>query len=129
MLYVSSDLKPILNQALNRTWASDASVRTVLTEYNDIPIKYVPKKRFYDAITLNSGTDSWGFAPGEAANALNFMLLDKEAILQTKKFALPKIFTPDVNQDKDAWKFQYRLYHDCYVYENKHKGVYAHTNV
>ncbi len=129
VLYVNSDLKPILNQALNRAWASDASVRTIITEYNDIPIKYVPKKRFYNAITLNSGTENWGFEPGENAKAINFMLVDKEAILQTKKFALPKIFTPDVNQDKDAWKFQYRLYHDCYVYENKRKGVYVHTNV
>ena len=126
-LYVNSDLKPILNQALNRMWASDGSVNTVLKDYNGLPIVYVPKKRFYSAITLNSGTENWGWEAN--GKAINFMVLDRNALMQTKKFALPKIFTPDENQDKDAWKFQYRLYHDCYVYENKVKGVYVHTTV
>ena len=46
--------------------------------------------------------------------------------MQVKKFALPKIFDPDVNQEKDAWKFQFRLYHDAFVYDNKAKGIYLH---
>jgi hypothetical protein len=41
--------------------------------------------------------------------------------------ALPKVFDPDTNQEKDAWKFQYRLYHDAFAYENKVKGIYVHT--
>lgn len=67
------------------------------------------------------------FTAGEGAKAINFMLLDRKAVLQAKKFALPKIFTPDENQSKDEWKFQFRLYHDCFVYENKAKGIYVHT--
>lgn len=129
ILCVNSDLKPVMNQALNRMWASDASVNTVLRDYNGVPIMYVPKARFNTSITLNSGSENWGFAPGADSKAINFMLLDKKAILQAKKFALPKIFTPDENQDKDAWKFQFRLYHDCLVYDNKAKGIYVHTAV
>jgi len=56
------------------------------------------------------------------------MIVYPQAILQAKKFALPKIFSPDVNQDKDAWKFQFRLYHDAFVYENKVKGIYLHKS-
>lgn len=129
ILCVNSDLKPVLNRALNRMWSSDASVSTVLRDYNGIPIKYVPKARFNTSITLNSGQENWGFTAGVDSKAINFMLLDRKAILQAKKFALPKIFTPDENQEKDAWKFQFRLYHDCFVYENKGKGVYVHTAV
>lgn len=125
VLCVNSELKPALSGALTRMWGSDSSVNTMLGNYNGIPIIYVPKSRFYTAVTLNSGASSWGFATGSAAKAINFMLLDKRAVLQAKKFALPKIFTPDENQDKDAWKFQFRLYHDCFVYENKVKGVYV----
>ena len=33
---------------------------------------------------------------------------------------------PDENQKADAWKFDYRLYHDLFVYENKVKGIYLH---
>jgi hypothetical protein len=57
---------------------------------------------------------------------INFMIIYPPAILQVQKFALPKIFDPDTNQDKDAWKFQFRLYHDAFVYENKIKGLYLH---
>ena len=56
------------------------------------------------------------------------MMIHPTAILQVEKFALPKIFTPDENQSKDAWKFQFRLYHDAFVYENKVKGIYLHKN-
>ena len=55
------------------------------------------------------------------------MLVYPGSVLQVQKFAMPKIFTPDENQDKDMWKFQFRLYHDCFVYDNKAKGIYLHT--
>ena len=54
------------------------------------------------------------------------MIIYPQAVLQAKKFALPKIFTPDENQTMDAWKFQFRLYHDAFVYDNKAKGIFAH---
>lgn len=126
ILYVNSDLKPVLNQALERKWSSDKSVSNILTGYNDMKIVYVPVKRFYTSVTTNDGSSDWGFT---GTGAINFMLLQPEAVLQVKKFALPKIFTPDENQDKDAWKFQFRLYHDAFVYENKAMGVYVNTAV
>lgn len=127
-LYVNSDLKPILNSALNRQWGSDGTVNTVLAGYNNMPIIYVPKSRFYTGITLANGSTSWGYTKANGAANINFMIIYPGAILQAKKFALPKIFSPDVNQDKDAWKFQFRLYHDAFVYENKVKGVYLHKS-
>lgn len=196
-LFINSDLKPILNTALTRQFGSDGAINTVLAGYNDMPITYVPKKRFYTGVTLNAGTTSWGYTKGEkvktqsfvgdATNSLkiftvtdkpdtldsvsvsgtivttgftytkadgkitfssapaddapivatwtvedtgiNFMIVYPKAILQATKFALPKIFTPDENQEKDEWKFQFRLYHDAYAYENKAKGIYLHSNV
>lgn len=86
----------------------------------------VPQTRFYTGITLNSGAEAWGYTKGEGAANINFLVVAKSAIIQAKKLALPKIFSPDENQTKDAWKFQYRLYHDAFVYENKTNGVYLH---
>ena len=86
----------------------------------------VPQTRFYTAITLNSGVDSWGYVKGADAANINFLSVAKSAVLQAKKLALPKIFNPDENQTKDAWKFQYRLYHDAMAYENKVNGIYLH---
>jgi hypothetical protein len=126
-LYVSSDLKPVMNQAVNRQWGSDSGVSNQLSGYNGMPIVYVPKTRFYTAITLNDGSSNWGYVKGASAQDINFMLIYPAAILQVVKFSLPKIFTPDENQEKDAWKFQFREYHDAFVYENKARGVYLHT--
>lgn len=86
----------------------------------------VPQTRFFTAITLNSGADAWGYTKGADAANINFMVVAKSAIIQAKKLALPKIFSPDENQTKDAWKFQYRLYHDALAYENKRAGIYLH---
>lgn len=127
-LYINSDLKPILNNALQRQWGSDNSVNTTLGGYNDMPIVYVPKSRFYTKITLNDGTNNWGYKKASDGKNINFMMVYPGAILQVVKFALPKIFSPDVNQDKDAWKFQFREYHDAFVFENKAKGVCLHTS-
>lgn len=127
-LYINSDLQPILNAALARQWGSDGTVNTVLAGYNDMPIKWVPPTRFYTEITLNDGTESWGYAKAAGAKNINFMIIYPPAILQVVKFSLPKIFDPDTNQDKDAWKFQFREYHDAFVYDNKVKGLYLHKS-
>lgn len=127
-LYINSDLKPILNAALSRQWGSDGTVNTVLSGYNDMPIVWVPKSRFYTAITLNDGTSSWGYTKAAEAKDINFMIIYPPAVLQAVKFSLPKIFDPDTNQYKDAWKFQFREYHDAFVYDNKAKGLYLHKS-
>lgn len=126
ILFVNSDLKPVLNKALSREWGNDSVINTGITNYNGMQIVYVVPSRFYSAVTLNDGSASWGFTKGADAKALNFMIIYPQAVLQAKKFALPKIFTPDENQTMDAWKFQFRLYHDAFVYDNKAKGIFAH---
>lgn len=128
-LYINSELKPILNNALQRQWGSDSAVSTTLSRYNDMPITYVPKSRFFTKITLNDGTTDWGYAKAADGKDINFMMVYPAAILQVVKFTLPKIFSPDVNQKKDAWLFQFREYHDAFVYENKAKGIYLHSGV
>lgn len=124
ILFVSSAMKPILAAGVNREWGSEGSISRVLTNYNNMPIVYVPQRRFYTGITLNDGTSEWGFAKNGAN--INFMMICPQSVLQATKMALPKVFTPDENQTKDAWKFQYRLYHDALVYENKVNGIYLH---
>lgn len=124
VLFVSSNLKKLLMGAVSREWGSEGQVSRILNGYNGMPIIYVPQKRFYTGITLNDGSSAWGFT--NSGSAINFMMVSKSAVLQATKMAMPKIFTPDENQSKDAWKFQYRLYHDAMAYENKVNGIYVH---
>ena len=128
ILYINSDLQPLLNHAVARSWGSQSAISTMLTNYNGIPIKYVPPTRFYSEIELNDGSAAWGYKKAASGKNINFMLIYPEAVLQVVKLVLPKVFTPDENQDKDMWKFQFRIYHDAFVYENKATGIYLHES-
>ncbi len=129
VLFINSDLKPMINEAFSRTWGSESAINSMLYNYNNMPILYVPKSRFYTAVTLNDGKTDWGFQKAEDGASINFMLVNASSVLQAKKLCMPKIFTPDENQNMDMWKFQFRLYHDCFVYDNKKAGVYVHKSV
>lgn len=96
------------------------------------PIVVVPQGRFYTQITLYDGTTGGQEAGGyiktvTTGKDINFMLVDVEAILGVVKTAMPRIFSPDVFQDADAWAFDYRLYHDIFVPDNKVNGIYLHN--
>ena len=127
VLFVSAGLRSALNQAINRQWGSERVVNTVIEGYNGTKVIYVPKTRFYTKIDLNDGSEDWGYTKNASGADINFMLIHPSAVVQAEKFALPKIFTPDQNQKTDSWLFQFRLYHDAFVYENKAKGVYVST--
>lgn len=93
-------------------------------------ITKVPQTRFYSAIKLNDGTSSGeeagGYVKASGAVDLNFEIIHKPATLQFTKHAVPKIISPDQNQDADAWKYGYRNYGLCDTYENKAAGIYVH---
>lgn len=105
--------------------------REILT-YNDMLIVRVPQNRFYTAITLYDGTTSGQKVGGYVGTAttgkpINFMIVHPSAVTKCMKHVLPRIFTPEQNQTADAWKFDYRIYHDTFVFDNKVKGVYLHA--
>jgi hypothetical protein len=62
-----------------------------------------------------------------SGQAINFMIIHPSATLQVVKHVVPRVFSPQVNQEADAWKFDYRIYHDCWVLNNKKKGIYVHS--
>lgn len=90
----------------------------------------VPQSRFYTAIDLKdgktSGEEAGGYTKATAAKDINFLIAHKPAVIQYTKHAVPKIITPELNQDADAWKYGYRNYGLEDVYENKVAGIYLH---
>lgn len=92
----------------------------------------VPQARFYTVIDQYDGTSGGEEAGGYIKNAvsgkdINFMIVHKPALLQFTKHLVSKIFSPEVVQDADGWKFNYRSYGLADVYENKVKGIYLHN--
>lgn len=93
-------------------------------------ITKVPQTRFYSAIELldgkSVGEEKGGFKKADGGVELNFEIIHKPAVLQFTKHAVPKIISPEANQDADAWKYGYRNYGLCDAYENKTAGIYVH---
>ena len=90
-----------------------------------------PQSRFYTAITLNDGSTSGQTAGGFAKDStngkdINFMIIHKPAVIQYQKHTVPKVVSPEQNQNADAWKFGYRTVGIADVYDNKLAGVYLH---
>ena len=89
----------------------------------------VPQTRFYTAIQQYDGTTA-GQTDGGYAKAgqnINFMLIHKDAVIQYQKHVMPKVITPEQNQDADAWKFGYRNVGIADAYANKLAGIYCHS--
>lgn len=93
-------------------------------------ITKVPQTRFYSAIELldgkTGGEEAGGYKKASGAADLNFEIIHKRATLQFTKHAVPKIISPEQNQQADAWKYGYRNYGLCDTYENKAAGIYVH---
>lgn len=89
----------------------------------------VPQTRFYTAIDLKDGKTSGEtagyFAKDTDGKDINFEIVSKSAIMQLTKHTVNKIFTPEENQNADAWQFCFRAYGLCDAYDNKKAGIYV----
>lgn len=102
---------------------------TKVPAIDNIPIIETPQERMYTAITVNdgktSGQTSGGYVKGSGAKDVNFLVMAAATPIAITKQDKMKIFTPDQNQDADAWKMNYRRYHDMWVLDNKMNSIYA----
>lgn len=109
----------------------ERGVETAVDYYDGMRVIKVPKGRFNTGITLNDGISSGetngGYTvPASTSYPINFMIIHPWAVMQVVKHVVPRIFSPEVNQSADAWKFDYRIFHDCFVENNKVAGIYLH---
>lgn len=129
-LFITPTLKGLIDD-LDTTKSKE-----VLSRFEQVIL--VPQTRFYTAIDMLDGKSTnetkggykrhaKGSETGDTNGAdINFMVIQKDAVIQYNKHIAPKVITPEQNQDADAWKFGYRKYGLADVYENKVAGIYLH---
>lgn len=92
----------------------------------------VPQTRFYTAIDMKDGTSSnetaGGYAGATGGYKINFMIINRDAVIQFGKHTVNKVITPDENQTDDGYMFFYRAYSIAKTYENKVKGIYLNRD-
>lgn len=128
ILFVNPTIYSYLKNDITRYVTNEVrDVNTEVEMYDGMRIIRVPSGRFNSAVTLAAPTDS-SSAGGYSASGvdINFMIIHPSAVLQIVKHVIPRVFSPEVNQEADAWKINYRIYHDCWVLANKTYGIYVH---
>lgn len=100
--------------------------REVLASFSKI-VK-VPQSRFFTKITLKdgktAGQTAGGYAKASDGKDINFLIVQKDAVIKYPRILVNKIVSPDDNQTDDKWLFFYRAYGLVDVYDNKVAGVY-----
>ena len=81
----------------------------------------------YEAVEnpTKSGLSSYYEQTGEGGRNLNFMVVEKSAILKWDKHVASRMFSPDELENLDSWMMKYRKYAITSVLANKVDGVYA----
>jgi len=131
ILFISETAYAGLREKIVRSVSNEVTgINHDVEMYDGMRVIRVPQSRFYTAITMHDGTTSGqtagGYVGATGGYKVNFMIVHPSALTKVVKHALPRIFTPDENQSADAWKFDYRIYHDTFVYGNKVNGIYLH---
>lgn len=92
----------------------------------------VPQTRFYTAIDMKDGTSSnetaGGYAGATGGYKINFMIINRDAVIQFGKHTVNKVVAPEENQTDDGYMFFYRAYGIAETYENKVKGIYLNRD-
>lgn len=120
------DVNDAMSKALNKK----------IYNYNEHPIIKITSKRMYTAIRLLDGTsegqEDGGYEQAPNGLPVGLLMINRDAVVQISKRVVARIWAPSkelaagtdgVNPNADAWKFDYRVYHDAWVLENKANAI------
>ena len=95
------------------------------------PIIRVPSLRFkteYEFLDgVSGGKENGGFNATEGAKDINWIIAVKDVPVAVSKTDVTRIFDPMTNQKANAWKIDYRKYHDIWVMDNVTEGLWVST--
>ena len=135
VILMATPIRTVLNNVKNIERRLDVTqfkageINTKVKTYNEIPIFSVPSLRMKTAYVFNdgksSGQEAGGFKADTGAKAINWIIMTRRAPIAISKTDKVRIFEPDTNQTADAWKIDYRKFHDLWIPSNKLAGVWA----
>ena len=87
----------------------------------------------YTAVTGGSApswaAETYYAKTASAGKDINFMIIEKSAVIQYPKHTVNKVISPEENQFSDSWMFFFRAYGLAAIYENRAAGIYLHHKV
>lgn len=130
-VYAALMSTPELSRQLVISDFKRGGVDTKVKSLNGVAILPVPASRMKDSFDFKdgstSGEEDGGFAPATSAKSIGLLVMPKKACSLVKKTEKTRIFSPDQNQQMDAYKFDYRLYYDAFVKKSLQSTIYTYT--
>ena len=121
ILFITPTLKGILDDF---SYANPNRSNAVLSRFSRIVS--VPQSRFYTAITLNPGTGgSFGYSKAASGKNINFMIVEKSAVIKFDKHVASKVFKPSELETLDSYMLKYRKYGLVELFDNKLDGIHV----
>ena len=129
ILFVNPTIYRLLKGGITRyTYNGENNINYNVEMYNDMRVITVPSGRFNTEITLadpSAHDDAGGYTA--TGSTINYMVVHPTAIMQAVKLAMPRIFSPQVVQEADAWQYDFRQYHGAWVKHQKANGIYVNA--
>ena len=128
----------ILSDALENSRRIDignfkqGEIDLTIKKFDGLPIIEVPSARLktlykkQDGKTV--GQEAGGLVADTNAKDINWIITSKNVPIAVSKTDLTRIFTPMVNQQADAWKIDYRKYHDIWIPKQRLPLIRACSN-
>lgn len=119
VLFITPTLKGVLDDF---SLVNPNLSKHVLTRFSQIV--EVPQRRFYSKIDLLSGeSEQFGYAKAAGGKAINWMVVEKSAVIKFDKHVASRVFSPDELENLDSYMRKYRKYGIVELLDNKLDGV------
>lgn len=113
-------------KSLDVTTFKKGDIETRVQSINEIPILKVPSARLKTDYKFYSGEDheaQGGFEATAQAKNINWIITAKNAPIAISKTEKVRIIAPEDNPIADAWKLDFRKYHDLWITKNKLNSI------
>lgn len=124
---------PKIGKSINVADFKQGNLNFKVKAIDDNPIRVVPSARLktkydiFDGVT--SSQEKGGLKPASDAKDINWLLTPQNVPIALSKTDKLRVFSPDVNQKADAWKIDYRKYHDLWITKQKQEQIFVCTTV
>lgn len=83
------------------------------------------KTKFEILDGTTSGQEAGGLKAADDAKDINWIITPQRVPIAISKTDKLRVFEPDTNQKADAWKIDYRKYHDLWIKESNKKIIFV----
>lgn len=117
-----------ISKSLSTIDFRQGEMTTQIKAINNVPIVTAPSDWLKTAYKFYSGVDGeeqGGFEVGKTAKTINWIIAAENAPIAVSKQDVMRIFEPKDNIKADAYKMDYRRYHDLWIPENKMASIWV----